>query len=339
MSTRRKPSRPKHHPFPHDHFFRFVFSKPLHARSLLRRLLPSEVARRLAWPTVRVEPGTYVDSRLAATASDVLLSIRLRGSSKRALVYLLFDHQSTRDDLMPLRMLGYAFQAWSDYLARADAIPGYLPPLVPILLYQGRRPWRSARHLSELHDLPGAPPSGVPAFIELRMILHELHADPLPPQELTVLVRAALGLMKLVSSGEMELEHAALVARWFIEVRRAHGRDAALAFINYFFHTGPDTRMIDAVVEELPKAMRAPVMTIAQQLEARGHQQGRLEGQLEGQREGQATLILRLLSQRFGKLPLRVIRRVRGGTLGDLDRWSERLLGAATLEEVFSADD
>ena len=93
--------------------------------------------------------------------------------------------------------------------------------------------------------------------------------------------------------------------------------------------------MIDAVVEELPPAMRAPVMTIAQQLEARGHERGKLEGKLEGQREGQAVLILRLLSQRFGRLPLRVIRRVRSGTLPELERWSERLLSAAALDEVF----
>ena len=106
--------------------------KPLHARSLLRRLLPPAVSRRLAWPTIRVEPGTYVDPRLVKTASDVLLSVRLRGSSQRALVFLLFDHQADVDPMMPLRMLGYAFQAWSDYVSRADAVRRYLPPLIPI---------------------------------------------------------------------------------------------------------------------------------------------------------------------------------------------------------------
>lgn len=332
MSRRRRSTRT---PFLHDHFFRFVFGKPIHARSLLRRLLPSGISRRLDWTSIRLEPGTYVDPRLAATASDVLLSIRLRGSSKRALVFLLFDHQSTVDPLMPLRMLGYAFQAWTDYTARLDATRGHIPPLIPILLYQGARPWRAARRLSDLHRVDGAPPSDLPAFIDLHMIIHELRADPLPPKELTALVRAALGLMKLVAEGELEPKNAALVARWFIDVRLAHGSEAFTALVSYFFHSDPNERMIDAIARELPPTMRASMMTIAQKLEARGHERGKLEGQ----REGQAAMIQRQLGQRFGKLPLRVIRRVRGGTLAELERWSERLLDAASLAEVFADDN
>lgn len=76
--------------------------------------------------------------------------------------------------------------------------------------------------------------------------------------------------------------------------------------------------------------MRSSMMSIAQKLEARGHERGKVEGRREGQRR------LRL---RFGALPLRVTRRVRGGSLLELERWSERLLTAATLDEVFAADD
>lgn len=48
-----------------------------------------------------------------------------------------------------------------------------------------------------------------------------------------------------------------------------------------------------------------------------------------------AELVLELLTARFGKLPVRVVRRVQRGDPSALQRWGTRLLTAATLAEVF----
>lgn len=324
---------PRPNPHPHDAFFRYVFSKPRHARGLLGQLLPASLSPRLLWSTLRLEPGSYIDPRLAATASDVLLSIRLRGSPTRVLLYLLFDHQSTVDSLMPLRMLGYAHRAWCDYLERHDAIAGHIPLLVPLLFYQGERPWTAARRLSELHQLPGGPPVDLPVFIELDMILHELRLDLLPPHALTALVRAALRVMKLVAAADFT--NVAALAQCIRDVRRADGEDDTSALIHYIFHTHPNRRIIDTIAEELPPDMRNHVMSIAEELMADGHELG----QREGQRAGQAALIQRQLTRRFGTLPSRVVRRVSAGTLPELERWSDRLLTATSLDDVFADDE
>jgi predicted transposase YdaD len=309
-----------------------VFSQPRHARSFLQPLLPPALARRIAWTTLRAEPGTYVNARLRKTASDVLLSARLRGSPRRVLLYLLFDHQSTIDPLMPLRLLRYAVEAWTHYVARQDAIAGHLPPLVPILLYQGSAPWTAARQLSELYRIPGAPDTDdIPTFIELHMILHELCSDAQPPEELTMLVRAALGLMRLVAAGKISSTDAGRIAYWIEAVRRTDGQEAALSLLSYFFHTNPDERIIDAVAQELSTTMRNHVMSVAEKLEARGLERGK--------REGRAELVQHQLKLRFRRVPPHVQRRVQAGTLAELERWSTRLLTARTLDEVFAASD
>lgn len=345
-SFKRTPKHTKHttptrtpapNPHPHDAFFRYVFSKPRHAHGLLHHLLPASLSHRLLWPTLRLEPGSFIDPRLAATASDVLLSIRLRGSPTPVLLYLLFDHQSTVDSLMPLRMLGYAHRAWCEYLERHDAIAGHIPVLVPLLFYQGERPWTAARRLSDLHQLPGAPPHDLPIFIELDMILHELRVDVLPPHGLTMLVRAALSVMKLVAAADFT--NVAALAQWIRQVRHADGEDDSSALLHYIFHTHPNKRIIDTIAEELPPDMRNHVMSIAEELMADGRELGQRDGQREGQRQGQATLIQRLLTQRFGTLPPRVVQRVQAGTLPELERWSMRLLAAATLDDVFADDE
>ena len=63
------------------------------------------------------------------------------------------------------------------------------------------------------------------------------------------------------------------------------------------------------------------------QLTARWYEEGRIDGQLK-------TLI-RLLTRRFGTLDKATEARLQGATQGELDRWTDSILTARTLEEVF----
>ncbi|MEM7356205.1 MAG: DUF4351 domain-containing protein, partial [Acidobacteriota bacterium] len=61
----------------------------------------------------------------------------------------------------------------------------------------------------------------------------------------------------------------------------------------------------------------------------------RMKGLEEGRREGELALVSRLLERKFGSLSPTVRRRVEGATQGQILRWSERLLTADSLAEVF----
>jgi hypothetical protein len=61
------------------------------------------------------------------------------------------------------------------------------------------------------------------------------------------------------------------------------------------------------------------------------------KGRQEGRREGETEMLLRLLRLRFGPLPTDAVARVQAANPETLWRWSERLLTAAILEEVFAA--
>ena len=60
------------------------------------------------------------------------------------------------------------------------------------------------------------------------------------------------------------------------------------------------------------------------------------QGRQEGRQEGELRLLLRQLRKRFGELPGWVEERLRQAPSGMLETWSERILTASTLEEVFS---
>jgi hypothetical protein len=69
--------------------------------------------------------------------------------------------------------------------------------------------------------------------------------------------------------------------------------------------------------------------------EAEFRQAGRQEGRQEGLQEGEATLLLRQLQKRFGELPDSVRARLRSASPDRLEHWGERLLDAASLNDLF----
>jgi hypothetical protein len=54
-------------------------------------------------------------------------------------------------------------------------------------------------------------------------------------------------------------------------------------------------------------------------------------------REGKAGLVQRLLTLKFGELPQQFRERIAGATETELLRWSERLLSASALDDVFAS--
>jgi hypothetical protein len=62
----------------------------------------------------------------------------------------------------------------------------------------------------------------------------------------------------------------------------------------------------------------------------------RIEKGIEkGIAQGEALLLQRLLARRFGPLPSDLAARISSATTEQLERWGDRVLDAASLDEVF----
>ena len=66
-----------------------------------------------------------------------------------------------------------------------------------------------------------------------------------------------------------------------------------------------------------------------------GIRKGIEQGRQEGIQQGKSLVLRRQLARRFGVLPLWVEERLARADRESLERWAERLLEAATIEEVF----
>lgn len=72
-------------------------------------------------------------------------------------------------------------------------------------------------------------------------------------------------------------------------------------------------------------------MTAGEQLIEQGFRQGMLEGRLDALR----AMTNRLLTLRFGAVSTHTQERLQSATAEELEAWSERVVLASTLDEVF----
>ena len=95
---------------PHDALFKATFSQVELAAEELRCVLPPELVAQMDLGSLALAAGSFVDEALREQHTDLLYSVRLAGRPAR--VYVLFEHQSSGDTWMALRLLKYMLRIW-----------------------------------------------------------------------------------------------------------------------------------------------------------------------------------------------------------------------------------
>lgn len=119
---------------PHDATFRQFLSDPGFARDFIEVHLPDELQQMCDFSTLRLEQGSFIDEDLRTYFSDVLYSLKTTAGD--SYIQVLIEHQSSPDKDMAFRLMRYAIAAMQRQL---DAGQKYLPLVIPILFYSGRR--------------------------------------------------------------------------------------------------------------------------------------------------------------------------------------------------------
>lgn len=132
----------------HDHALKLLFAHPRLTGDLVRDFLPPAVAREFDAGTLEPCPTEHLSDSLQARVGDLVWRLRLRSGQA---VYLMLEFQSAPDRTMALRMLAYA-ALLAQGLARRGELSGRgrLPPILPVVLYNGPQPWRAAEEVSAL---------------------------------------------------------------------------------------------------------------------------------------------------------------------------------------------
>ena len=146
----------------HDAFFKEMLSRPEHAASLLQQILPARITARIHFDSLAPCAGSYVDEALKERHSDLLFSVTIEG--RPALIYILFEHQSTVDGLMSFRLLRYEVRIWERWL-RDNPNARKLPVILPVVLHHSVTGWSGSTAFEDLLDVDEATLADVAPYI------------------------------------------------------------------------------------------------------------------------------------------------------------------------------
>ena len=265
----------------HDGFFKAIFSQPEHATAFFKSHLPPAISAKIDWSSLVVHPGSFIKSSLQQVHSDLLFSVQI--GSRETLLYLLFEHQSTPDSVMPLRLLGYVTEIFTRH-HKTHGLP--LPAVLPFVLHQGPEPWNVSTCFEELFELPDKIAADLLPFLPKfhHALLDLTHTDP-ATDETDVRLRVILQLMKLARQKEL-----LRFFRWLAGYSATDLPDNLLELmLLYSLHTDSDldAKKIYHTLSSNPELERN-TMSVAEKLRAEGRSEGLNEGRNEGLSEGRS---------------------------------------------------
>jgi hypothetical protein len=166
---------------PHDALFRAIFENPEAVRGELQAVLPSPLKELIGLAVITRVPGRFADERFRGLETDALFRVGFEGQPPWY-VYVLFEHQSQPDPLMPWRLLQYMVGVWARVMSESVG-QTRLPPILPVVLSNASQGWRGPRRLVEIIDAPDWLRRDLGAYIpDFRFVLDDL--VEVPPEAL-----------------------------------------------------------------------------------------------------------------------------------------------------------
>lgn len=137
----------------HDTSYRFLLSSKKLFVELLRSFINKGWVQAVDEEHVQEIPHSFVLQDFKRQEADLVYRVNLNGQD--VVFYLLLEMQSSVDFRMPYRLLLYQVEIWRYLLQNEeDALSNrktfQLPPIVPIVLYNGKQKWTAELEFRKL---------------------------------------------------------------------------------------------------------------------------------------------------------------------------------------------
>ncbi len=273
--------------YPHDEFFKYLFSIVEAVRAFLETYLPSHVLELLDLSTLEPDDTEYITPELAAIYSDKVYRCKLKKTGKKpALAAIaLLEHKSFLPGFPYLQLLEYRNCIWNLFLQNNKGKPVFV---LPIILYHGKKKWIKKTLVSYFKNLPEALN---PYVGEMEFILVDLskYTDSEILQLRIGFLAFGLLTMKHSSDKEWLMSQIKVVFEKGDEFLQT---EEGSNFVNHLFvyyskisQLGPEN-LKEKIIQNFSTKMQAATLSSYDQLILKGKLEGILEGKLEGKLEG-----------------------------------------------------
>jgi hypothetical protein len=324
--------------------------------------VPGPWQSQVDFDNLEIVKTTFIKRDYRSIEADILLTAPLldaRGRRHKTLIiYILIEHQSAPDRMMPLRILDYVVQTFNYEVRnwRKDDPPRgkrYLHPVLPIVLYTGTETWHSPGVLTDLihsgEQFKAVSPRLTPLYLNL---------PGTPESQLTELggyFGYLLRVFKRRRSSARQFAEAVEQLVRHLESLPEEQRDVWFDLLSYvhaliYYERRPSEhqRLIDTIQASIENDQRQREVTgmahtIAEKLIEEGREVGREEGREvgreEGREEGKLQSLQRVLAvqlrAKFGDEAEKVAPIIqRTADTAKLEEWLLRVVTAGSLDKI-----
>ena len=308
----------------HDHAYKLLFSEPEIITDLLQGFVHEDWVAELDFSTLEKVSGSYVSDDLRAREDDVIW--RVKYQQGWIYIYLLIEFQSTIDKYMAVRLMTYMGLLYQDLIKTRQLLPDKrLPPVFPMVLYNGEKRWDAATELKDLIvNLPGGLEQYLPSLKYLILDEGTYKLDELTPLKNLV---AAIFRLENSSTDDDIFEVINNLIEWLSTPEQTRLRRSFSIWINRVLQPLGELEERTPEINDLVEIKTMLADRIPQWIR---------EWELKGEARGEAKTLLKLLNLKFGSLPLKVEQQVNSADKAQLDHWVEQVLTARSIKDMFS---
>ncbi|MEO5335172.1 MAG: Rpn family recombination-promoting nuclease/putative transposase [Magnetococcus sp. YQC-5] len=310
-----------------DSIYHRLFAHPEMVADLLRNFLDPAVLAELDLAQMRRLNTKFTAKTGQRRRGDVVWEIPIRVGGSLFLL-LLLEFQSEIDEWMVLRLDVYTGLLYQQLVDERNLKPADgLPPVLPVVIFNGEPRWDAATSLRDLIRLP----AGSPLWkYQPEMRYHVVDEGRFPEEELKGLQSLTAIFFRIGHPGSPAsiLEASRDLVEWFAKhpdgppVKRLFRELLAVGLERF---KGPHSLpRIPEELEEVVNMLATHVEKWSRDIEQKGWQ------------AGEAKMLTRLLQRRFGDLPHWASQKIADAELSTLEEWSLRILDATTLESVLA---
>ncbi len=259
----------------HDELSRKFLTDIGTARDFLRLHLDKDIVAKCDLDTLTIESGSYIEDDLKKFASDIVYKVDLVDNTSCAYVYMLIEHQSRPEKLMPLRILRYQLAILQKHIDE-NKVEGDLPLVVPMVFYNGKAsPYPYATDIKELfadREIIDKLPLGNFGLVDLTIMSNE-----------EILEHGKLALLEMVMKHIHVRDFRNVVRYLYNAVYIAHDNEINKSLFNSFLHYLINARNKDELkplFEQITNNIneyKGDVMTYAEELRKEGRQEEKQE--------------------------------------------------------------
>jgi len=278
----------------HDTGYKLLFSHAELVQQLLEGFAPKDLVQLLDFSTLKLVSGSYVTPAMKQREDDLVWSVSMGDAT--LYLYILLEFQSTVDAAMPVRMMQYVAALYESLIKEKSINPNDgLPPVFPIVLYNGDQRWQVSTNISELINCPAVLKPYQPA-----MAYYLLDEGAYSEHQLNSVHNAVAAVFSLENATTYEAATQAIerMSQAIKQLPDKHRIDKA---ITYWIKRHLQRNLPAVIIPQTEQLLEDTSMLATnmqkwyQTAEAQGVSKGKQEGRQEGEHSKAMQIALNLL--------------------------------------------